>query len=151
MLSFKGQTSFFHQKEIHFFYHHLLKGQPFFNDLFQHLPLKINWLFYGSIFLNPLLCCINLLLYPHDNYNVLINTVTIVNLEIIGAPGWLSWLSVRLPLRSWSHTPWVWAPHQALCWQLRAWSLLQICVSPSLCPSPANALSLSVSKINKNI
>ena len=25
------------------------------------------------------------------------------------------------------------------------------CVSPSLCPSPAHALSLSVSKINKNI
>ena len=43
-----------------------------------------------------------------------------------GAPGWLSWLSVRLQLRSWSRGSWVWAPHQALCWQLRAWRLLWI-------------------------
>ena len=37
---------------------------------------------------------------------------------------------------------WVWAPCWALCWQLRAWSLLQIFVSLSHCPSPAHAVSL---------
>ena len=35
---------------------------------------------------------------------------------IYGAPGWLSWISVRLELRSWSHGSWVQAPRQALCW-----------------------------------
>ena len=55
-------------------------------------------------------------------------------------------LSVRLRLRSWSHGPWVQAPCQALCWQLRAWSLLGFCVSLSLCPSPAHSLSLSLSQ-----
>ena len=34
----------------------------------------------------------------------------------------------------------------ALCWQLRAWSLLQsLCVCVSLCPSPTCVLSLSLS------
>ena len=46
------------------------------------------------------------------------------------APGWLSQLSIRLRLRSWSHTPWVQAPCLAVCWQLRAWSLLQILCLP---------------------
>ena len=32
-----------------------------------------------------------------------------------GAPGWLSWLSIRLRLRSRSHGSWVQAPHGALC------------------------------------
>ena len=36
-----------------------------------------------------------------------------------GVPGWLSWLSVRLQLRSWSHGSWVWAPHWALYCQCR--------------------------------
>ena len=43
-----------------------------------------------------------------------------------GALGWLSWLSVRLWLTSWSRGLWVRAPRRALCWQLRAWSLLRI-------------------------
>ena len=59
------------------------------------------------------------------------------------APGWLSWLSVWLWLRSWSHSSWVWAPRRALCWPLGAWSLLGFCVSLS------GGLSLSLSKINK--
>ena len=63
-----------------------------------------------------------------------------------GAPGWHSQLSVQLQLRSWSHNLWVRAPHRAPCWQLRAWSMLQIlCLPLSLCPSPARALSLSLS------
>ena len=45
-------------------------------------------------------------------------------------PGWLSWLSGRLQLRSWSHSSWVQAPCQALCWQLGAWSLLPILCLP---------------------
>ena len=32
-----------------------------------------------------------------------------------GAPGWLSRVSVRLGLRSRSHSSWVQGPHQALC------------------------------------
>ena len=52
-----------------------------------------------------------------------------------GAPGWLGQLSTRLQIRSWSHGLWVWAPHQALCRQLRAWSLLRI-LSPSLFAPP---------------
>ena len=51
-----------------------------------------------------------------------------------GVLGWLSWLSVWLQLRSWSHSSWV----RALCWacadssEPRAW---RFCVSLSLCPS----------------
>ena len=60
------------------------------------------------------------------------------------APRWLSQLSVWLRLKSWSSGSWVWAPHRALCWQLRAWSLLRILRLP-LCSSPARALPLSLS------
>ena len=47
-----------------------------------------------------------------------------------GAPGWLSRLGNRLRLRSWSRGPWVQAPHRALYWQLRAWSLIHILCLP---------------------
>ena len=58
-------------------------------------------------------------------------------------------LSIWLWLRSWSHSWWVWAPRQALCWQLRAWSLLQI-LSPSV-PLPCScSVSVSLSKMNKH-
>ena len=71
----------------------------------------------------------------------------------IGAPGWLSKLSIQLQLRSWSHGSWVRDTRWALCWQLRAWSCFGFCVllSVSLCPSPVRALSRSrsLSKINK--
>ena len=66
-------------------------------------------------------------------------------------PGWLSRLRVWFRFRSWSHSSWVRAVCRALCWQLRAWTLLRIlCLPLSLCPSPAWALSLSLSlsKIN---
>ena len=54
-----------------------------------------------------------------------------------GAPGWL---------RSRSRSSWVQVRHQALCWQLRAWSLLRIlCLPLPLCPSPVLTLSLSLS------
>ena len=67
----------------------------------------------------------------------------------MGAAGCLSWLSIQLRLRSWSHGSWVWAPRQALCWQLRARNLLQI-LSPSLSAPPLFmlCLSLSLSQIN---
>ena len=55
-----------------------------------------------------------------------------------GAPGWLSWLSVRLRLRSWSHSLWVRAPRQALCWQVRARSLLWILCLPLSLPLPCS-------------
>lgn len=85
MLSFKGQVSLFHQIEIRFFFfsHHLLKGQPFSNDLFQHLLLKINWPLCVGVFLNSVLCCIDLFIYSHVNAPVLTNTNFIVNLAII--------------------------------------------------------------------
>ena len=65
----------------------------------------------------------------------------------LGAPRWLSWLSVRLRLRSWSHSPWVRAPRRALCWQLRAWSLFQILCLPLSLTLPH---SCSVSLCLKN-
>ena len=67
-----------------------------------------------------------------------------------GVPRWLSGLSFWLWLGLWSHGSWVWAPHQALCWQLRAWSLLQILCLPLSLPFPCLcSVSLSLSKINK--
>ena len=48
----------------------------------------------------------------------------------------------RFQLRSGSRSSWVRTPRQALCWQLRAWACFGSCVSFSLCPSPACALSL---------
>ena len=59
-------------------------------------------------------------------------------------PGWFSQLSVRLPLRSPSHSSWVRDPPRALCWQLRAWILLWI-LSPFLSAPPPSALSPSLS------
>ena len=74
---------------------------------------------------------------------------SIFKCQLTGAPGWLSRLSVRLGLRSWSRGPWVQAPRRALCWQLGAWSVFRTSVSLSHWPSPVHARSLSVSKINK--
>ena len=67
---------------------------------------------------------------------------------IRGAPGWLSQLSSRLQLRSWSHSLRVRAPRRALCWQLRAWSLLWI-LWLSLSLSLTHSHSVSVSPKNK--
>ena len=50
-------------------------------------------------------------------------------------PGWLSWLSVWLQLRSWSLGSWVQAPRWSLCWQLRTWSLLWILCFPLSLPN----------------
>ena len=60
------------------------------------------------------------------------------------APGWLSQLSVQLQLRSWSHSLWVRAQCRALCWQLRAWSLLQILCLPLSLPLPCLLSLLSL-------
>ena len=60
------------------------------------------------------------------------------------APGWLSQLSIWLQLRSWSRTPWVQTPYQALCWQLRA----SDSVSPSLSAPHPLTLCLSQKWIN---
>ena len=77
-----------------------------------------------------------------------------------GAPGWLGWLTLRLWLRSWSPILWVQVLCWALCWQLRAWSLLWILYIPLSAPPPlalarARALSLSpllsLSKLNKHL
>ena len=64
---------------------------------------------------------------------------------LMWALGWLSRLSVWLLLWSWTHGLCVRVPRPALCWQLRAWSLLQIlCLPLSLCPSPTCTLSVSL-------
>ena len=63
-----------------------------------------------------------------------------------GAPLWLSRLGVQLRPRSWSHSSWVRALCQALCWQPGA--CFGFCVSTSLCPSML-MLCLSLSLNNK--
>ena len=66
------------------------------------------------------------------------------------APGWLSGLSIRLRLRSWSHSSWVRAPRRALCWQLGPWSLLQILCFPVSLPLPhLGSLPLSLKCLKK--
>ena len=70
---------------------------------------------------------VNLLLTFVTQY---ISHVRIKRNSYYGAPGWLSQLSVPLQLRSWSCSLWVRALHQALCWQLRAWSLLLVLCLP---------------------
>ena len=65
------------------------------------------------------------------------------------APGWHSWLSVRiqpahdLAVREFEPRVRLWADG----WEPGA--CFRFCVSLSLCPSPVHALSLSVPKINK--
>ena len=66
----------------------------------------------------------------------------------VGTHGWLSRLHIWLCLRSWFRNLWVQALHQALCWQLRGWSPLQI-LSPSLSAPPQLVFSLSKINIKK--
>ena len=67
--------------------------------------------------------------------------------RFLEAPGWPKWLSVQLWLRSRSQGPWVRAPCQALCWHLRAWSLLPIlCLPLSLCPPLKNKYIFKTNK-----
>ena len=69
----------------------------------------------------------------------------------LGAPGRLTQLSIWFWLRSQSRGLWVWAPHWVLCWQLRAWNLLQIqCLPLSLSHPRSCSVSLSLSKMNKH-
>ena len=75
------------------------------------------------------------------------STVHFTNIGRLGAHGWLSQLSAQLWLRSWSHSLWVQAPHGALGWQLRAWSLRQI-LSLSLPFPTCVCVCVSLSKIN---
>ena len=65
-----------------------------------------------------------------------------------GAPRRLSRLSIWLQLRSWSHGSWLRAPHRALCWQPRAWSLFRILCLALPC---SHCVSLSLSKIHKHL
>ena len=68
-----------------------------------------------------------------------------------GAPGWRSWLSVRLQpghdlaVREFEPRVRLWADGS------EPGACFPFCVSLSLCPSPVHALSLSVPKINKNV
>ena len=69
-----------------------------------------------------------------------------------GASEWLNWLSVQLWLRSWSHSLWVWAPRQAPCCQLRAWSsepgaCFRFCL-PSLPLPYSHSVSVSQKWVN---
>ena len=56
----------------------------------------------------------------------------------------LSWLSVQFQLRSWSHSLWVRAPHQALCWQCGSCSKNRL----SKLPWPEKALRQRVMRIS---
>lgn len=73
-----------------------------------------------------LFCLLNILNWTTCFHSTGVTRSVVKDILFAGAPGWLSWLSVRLQLSSWSHSPWVRAPRQALCWQIRAWSLLWI-------------------------
>ena len=70
---------------------------------------------------------------------------------MFGAPGWRSQLGVRLQpghdlaVREFEPRVRFWADGS------EPGACFRFCVSLSLCPSPAHALSLSPSKINKNI
>ena len=65
---------------------------------------------------------------------------------------WVAQLSIPFQLSSLSPSSWLWALCQALCWQLRAWSLLQIlCLLLSAPLLPILCLSLSLSKKKINI
>ena len=66
-------------------------------------------------------------------WHKIIYNILLLKLICVRMPGWLSGLSIQFHLRSWSHHLWVKALCQALCWQLRAWSLLWIlCLHLSL-------------------
>ena len=69
-------------------------------------------------------------------------------LSILGAPVWLSRLNIKHRLRSRSHGRWVRAPRRGLCWQLGAWSLLQILCLPLSLPLP-HSCSVSLCLRNK--
>ena len=70
----------------------------------------------------------------------------LVTWVIRGASGWLSQLSVQLRLRSWSHSSWVRALHQARTDSVEsAWGSLSLSLSLPFCPSPTHLFSLSVS------
>ena len=84
-----------------------------------------------------------------SDHNLFRDKVTFKNFGV-GAPGWLSQLSVWLRLRSWSPCLWVRAPRRALWWQLRAWSLFQIlCLILSLPLPHLFPVFLCLSRINK--
>ena len=82
-------------------------------------------------------------------------SLAIPDLEIcLGAPGWLSRLSVRLLVLAQVVISWFTSSSPALASALAVQSLLGI-LSLSLCPSPASSLSLShsqnVNKLKKNV
>ena len=117
---------------------------------FFYLWMTTDWCLHGTpSVLWELFLLRNYYVYGHcveDFIKTLLHTSPF-KITHLGAPGWFSWLSVWLWLRSWSHGSWVWAPHWALCWQLGVWNLLWIlCVSLSL-PLPC---SCSVSLCLKN-
>ena len=67
-----------------------------------------------------------------------------------GVPGWLRQLSVQLWLKSWFHGP-EFKPQVRLCAVTKAQSLepASDSVSPSLCPFPACAVSLSKTNVKE--
>ena len=69
----------------------------------------------------------------------------IQNARIVRAPGWLSGLSLRLQLRSWSHSLWVQVRVRLHADSSEHGPCFGFCVSLSPCPAPAHTLSLSLS------
>ena len=66
--------------------------------------------------------------------------------------GSVSWASDFGSGHAWSPSLWVQAPRLALCWQFRAWRLLQIlCLPLSALPPPMLCLSLSRINIKKKL
>ena len=77
------------------------------------------------------------------------NRRTVRNFTEVGAAGWISQLSILLQLRSWFCGLWVQAPHQGLCWQLRAGVCFRFCVSLSASLLPVLCLCFSQKTKNK--
>ena len=89
----------------------------------------------------------------HSVVGQLLETVCLVFLSMMtfkkffGGGAWVTQLNVWLWFWAWSRGPWVWAPCWAVCWQLRAWSLLLIlCFSLSLPLPHSSSVSLFLSQ-----
>ena len=116
--------------------------------LFQRLNIKLPY--------DPVISLPGILLEEYENPNskgymyLYVYCIIIYNNQIMGAPEWLSWASNLGSGRDLTVPEF--EPRVGLCADSsEPGACFGFCVSLSLCPSPPPRLSLSLSKINKNI